>query len=162
MSLPTEESTWKKNDINTLTERLHIPSTVASPVGSPTNYFIEVKGTESFEIDFSQQSSVLPLNSSRRSSMSNMSRRFSNLSIISRSGPEYNVEIASQLEDMKTKILTMESIIESNNRCLKRIVDKTEELNNIVKEKEFKKEFYRETVKKKRELCQCSGDCLVF
>ncbi|OMJ82183.1 hypothetical protein SteCoe_17202 [Stentor coeruleus] len=162
MSLPSEESIMKKTENNTLTERLHIPSTVASPVGSPTNYFIEVNGTESFEIEFSHQSSVLPLNSSRRSSISNMSRRFSNLSIISRSGPEYNLEIASQLEDMKTKILTMESIIESNNRCLKRIVDKTEELNNIVKEKQFKNEFYKETVKKKKELCHCSGDCLVF
>ncbi|OMJ71953.1 hypothetical protein SteCoe_29716 [Stentor coeruleus] len=160
MDSQKDESTSLKIEEDHHLKRLNIPSSVASPVGTPTNYYIEVNETGSIEVGFSGRNSLRSITISRKNSLSNLSRRFSNISAEDMS-PKHT-KLVSDLESLQKKVMIMSSMLENNVNALKRVIAKNEEIEIILKEKEFAKEFYKEKNRNNDEICGALDSCLII
>lgn len=162
MDTQKDESTGLKTEEDLQSKPLYITSSIASPIGTPTNYYIEVNETGSIEVGFSGRSSIRSITISRRSSLSNLSRRFSNISVGDMSPTPSHTHLVSHLETLQKKIATMNSMLENNVNALKRVIEKNEKIEIIIKEKEFAKGFYEEKNRNYGEACGNLNSCLII
>ena len=139
----------RRCDATRFPERLYIPSSVVSRIGSPTNNFIETPNAESAQLSFLETRAEVESTGLIMPGLSSENLEFSQSCLL------------KELENLRIQVHKINSKLDYNLTVLKEKQEKNTLLTSIMIGRSKEKE-YKETTMMEEVNCSCSKGCQVF